>query len=185
MRIQSHAGVIMLLLNKFINKSIIYGVVCITVFLIWWGILYINNIGYRKDQKKIFSKLTHLTAKELSSVELQFVKRYKLIEQEYFIVNSDLHEFLSFFNNADFMQAGGHNTTIYDCIIVFKNKNGDEDKFVGTAFSEYEFNKDALYIYKYYFEQKNGYYLAKETGLPIRVPKLGAWIMERYPAASQ
>ena len=163
------------------TKYLIYGVLCLAVLLTWWGILYISDIGNRKSQKIIFSKLTHLTAQELSSVELQIVKKRRLIEQKCLLAKSDLHEFLSFFNGADFMQVGGHNRSVYECIIVFKYKNGDEDKFVGAVFSNYEFNKDALYIYKYFFRQGDEYYLESENGLPIRVLKLGKWIMEKCP----
>ena len=174
--------VIMILLkHKIINKMIIYGFICLAVFLIWVGVFYISDMDRRESQKRVFTKLTNLTAEELSSVELQFVKEDKLIEQKCFLTNSDLQEFLGFFNEVDFMQDGGHNRRVYLCIIVLKYKNGNEDKFVGKVYSVYEFNKDALYIYKYFFRQSHEYYLESENGLPIRVPKLGKWIMEKYP----
>ena len=66
------------------TKYLIYGVLCLAVFLTWWGILYISDMGNHESQKIIFSKLTHLTAQELSSVELQFVKKRRLIEKNVF-----------------------------------------------------------------------------------------------------
>lgn len=174
-----------LLKNKIINKYLIYGVVCLVacsaVFLIWVGVFYISEMDGRESQKRVFTKLTHLTAQELSSVELQFVKENKLIEQKCLLVKSDIHAFLNFFNGADFIRVGGHNRSVYECIIVFKYKNGYENKFVGAVFSNYEFNKDALYIYKYFYRQSNEYYLESENGLPVRVLKLGKWIMEKCP----
>lgn len=170
-----------LIKNRRINKNLINAIVCLSVFLACYSIVCCSGGVQREKQKRILSKLKRLTANELSLVELQFVKKSRLTDQSCTLTGADLHKFISFFDDADFMQVGGHNRRKYEGIIIINYKNGDKEKYVGTVYSDYDFNRDALYIYDYFFRKKNGYYLEKESGLPIRVPMLGKWISTKCP----
>ncbi len=139
------------------------------------------NREERVDQKKLYNKIAVLSHEEISSITIRFIKKYQLIEQKCIFKDSDVKKFLGFLKNADFTQAGGHNSRDYEFIIFIDYKNGNKDKFVGIVYSGYDFNINALYIYNHFYKIRNEYYHATETGLPVRVPELGKWMSEKCP----
>ena len=163
--------------KKFLSIMLVSGLICFCSALLQ---LCSGRDSEKEAQVHLYEKLKSLSTDNVISIEIQFFKYGKMVDNKCILTKKDLNNFLSFLHDNDLMQVGGHNSTLYETIIVVNYKNKTMERFVGNAYSGYEFNKDALYIYNYSI-QTHDYYLESKNGIgmPVRVPRLGQWLSTR------
>ena len=85
--------------------------------------------------------------------------------------------------NFDETNIGGHSKTIYECIIKITFIQGKEQYFLGSVYSTYDFNKNALYISNNFYERiDHGYKMKYAQYCAVRIPELGTWLINEVLA---
>jgi hypothetical protein len=170
------------MLNRkhFLGVLVISALICICLALLQ---LCRGSDPEKEAQVYLREKLISLSMENITSIEIRFFKYGKMIDKKCILTGTDLNSFLSYLHNSDLIQVGGHNLTLYESIIIVKYENKTICSFVGEVYSEYEFNKNALYIYNYTLQTPDGRYLESRygIGLPVRVPGLGLWLSTKCP----
>ena len=159
-------------------KSIIKFILPISILLY----ILFSNYQNKIEQNILQRDLSLLNYDQIQSIEITFIKNYKASDKVYKLSNDDILMFLSKLEKMDNTVVGGHNRKIYECIISVRLKTEEDIRLVGSVFSLYDWNKDALYIHEYnYNKSKEGNYLSGQHNRPMRVPGMGKWMMSKWP----
>ena len=94
--------------------------------------------------------------------------------------NADIKTLKNFLKHAGNIPVGGHNHTNYECYLTFYLESGVKQIYYGGIYTQYDWNKDALYL-SYPHISKNGSYWYRGQGDDVYVPSLGKWLREKFP----
>ncbi|MFZ2630838.1 MAG: hypothetical protein WA081_15965 [Desulfosalsimonadaceae bacterium] len=144
-----------------------------TILIVTCVLFYMEHAGDNK-QNQLLSKIQTIAAKNIVAIkiisgneenidQLKNIKSFKISEPH------QIKSIKNLLKNSDKQRVGGHNRILYEVVLIFEDNMGYVEKYLCTAYSEYDYNRDALYISEYGI--KRGF-----MNKPIRVPQLGKLI---------
>lgn len=131
---------------------------------------FVDKVEFMNELKQIINEIPS----EITILPYQLSGK----EFEYSITSpKDLNKFYKGVQVADTQSVSGHSGPIYECTIMIKTKSGNFS-YLGSV---HKYDKRDFFISDGYYYKTGDKSYRKWDGSQIRIPNLGAWIMDISP----